>query len=340
MLDPVIASLHGLKCAVAADEVLFRLAILKNAYKANFNPNQPRVPAGSSEGGQWTHVPSWSRDSRVLSDATPDHEWLLGAQYAQGPRRPGIPRPVRINGRWFQPTPAEAARLAAAESEAQAATARVRALDPNWRPTAELYGTVDGLIRSTEGAARQARVRFDELRSGIGGNFGPPLTSPAQRLDGPAWITAYRSAHSRRDLFGNETGLRNDDTVSVAEFDGRSVFGVNSDALTYTGADRVAAQRAVDTLVQNYPYIMRTGNVGQKPNDALYHAEATILLRAAGASGGNLAGRTIIVEVDREMCTSCRLVLPKLGFELGNPTATFIDHIGTRRTMRDGRWLD
>jgi hypothetical protein len=36
---------------------LLRLAFLLR--KANFNPDQPRVPAGNPDGGQWTKVPGW-----------------------------------------------------------------------------------------------------------------------------------------------------------------------------------------------------------------------------------------------------------------------------------------
>jgi len=58
--------------------------------KANFNPNQPRVPAGNSDGGQWTHEGGTSRinDGRVISDAMPDNDWMPGAQYAAGPKGP------------------------------------------------------------------------------------------------------------------------------------------------------------------------------------------------------------------------------------------------------------
>ena len=70
------------------------------------------------------------------------------------------------------------------------------------------------------------------------------------------------------------------------------------------------------------------------------HAEATVLLKSAGANGGTLAGQTVEVYVDREMCaTSCRKVLPLLGLELGNPTVTFIDsQTGAKMIMRDGKW--
>lgn len=63
------------------------------AFRAKaYNPDQPRVPAGNPDGGQWTYgdgAPTSGssdgrrNDPRVLSDATPDNPWKPGAQYAQ-----------------------------------------------------------------------------------------------------------------------------------------------------------------------------------------------------------------------------------------------------------------
>jgi hypothetical protein len=51
-------------------------------HKAGFNPNEPRVPAGNADGGQWTNDSGRSvDDSEILSDA-PDSRWIPGAQYA------------------------------------------------------------------------------------------------------------------------------------------------------------------------------------------------------------------------------------------------------------------
>jgi hypothetical protein len=66
----------------------------------HYDPTQPRVPAGHSDGGQWTRenygadAPSETFDvsqirstpdiSAVLSDVTPDNSWKPGAQYAAG----------------------------------------------------------------------------------------------------------------------------------------------------------------------------------------------------------------------------------------------------------------
>jgi hypothetical protein len=72
-----------------------------------YRPDQPRVPAGNPDGGQWTSegevgagsiIADRARDRgssrsdlHLLSDATPDNDWKPGAQYAAARnRRPGI----------------------------------------------------------------------------------------------------------------------------------------------------------------------------------------------------------------------------------------------------------
>ena len=84
---------------------------------------------------------------------------------------------------------------------------------------------------------------------------------------------------------------------------------------------------------------MATGNVGHKPNDALFHAEINALLRAAEPYGGSLAGRTIEMSVDRRLCDSCDKILPSIGTHLGNPTVRIIDGNGALWIMRDGIWI-
>lgn len=89
-------------------------------------------------------------------------------------------------------------------------------------------------------------------------------------------------------------------------------------------------------LVERYPDIMRLENLGWKPNDALYHAEANALLRAAEAHGGSLAGRAIEISVDRELCRSCEIILPELGAELDNPNVRITDGKGDIWILRNG----
>lgn len=56
------------------------------SYVIKYNPDQPRVPAGNPDGGEWTSEGDSSaapaNDSRVISDATPYNTWKPGAQYA------------------------------------------------------------------------------------------------------------------------------------------------------------------------------------------------------------------------------------------------------------------
>lgn len=52
--------------------------------KAGFNPNEPRVPAGNPDGGQWTTGEGsvGHNDPHVISDATPNNAWIPGTRYA------------------------------------------------------------------------------------------------------------------------------------------------------------------------------------------------------------------------------------------------------------------
>jgi MafB19-like deaminase len=205
-------------------------------HRSHFNPNQPRVPAGNPDGGQWTNTGGGT-----------------------------------------------GSRLAAAEKP------------------------------------RLGR------RTVI-----PLVLEAAKRL-----IKAYRSERGLWDLFERKEG-----TVAFAELDGTKVFGANSTSPAYTSADEVAAIELRNVLMEKYPKNFRAEHVGQMPNDALFHAETTVLLRAARQAGGTLAGRTLTVHVDAKLCNNCQKVLPYVGLEVGNPTVTFVDPKGLTKTMRDGAWLD
>lgn len=132
---------------------------------------------------------------------------------------------------------------------------------------------------------------------------------------------------------------RAEGTVAFASVDGKPVFGVNSDAPGYTVADGAAARIMRDRLVTEYPDVMNTDGISWKPNDVVYHAEATALMRAAEPLGGSLAGRTIDIGVDRGLCPSCDAALPYIGLQLGNPTVRITDTTGAKWVMRDGVWI-
>ncbi len=129
-------------------------------------------------------------------------------------------------------------------------------------------------------------------------------------------------------------------TVATTEVDGQQFMGVNSRGPGYTQGDFEAAQQTRDRLIETYPDVMASQNPGQIPNDALFHAEATAILRAARANGGSLAGRTFDLHVDNTMCDSCDAVLPLLTRELGIPTIQLIGPGGRTRTIRNGYWAN
>src|SRR5712691_8895817 len=107
------------------------------SHRSHFNPNQPRVPAGNPNGGQWTSLGDSRNDARIISDAAPDNDWRPGAQFAQGWRRGPIR--VRIGEQLVEVEGGQAARLVEAQARAQKATARVRELDRSWRPRPSAY---------------------------------------------------------------------------------------------------------------------------------------------------------------------------------------------------------
>jgi hypothetical protein len=133
-------------------------------------------------------------------------------------------------------------------------------------------------------------------------------------------INAYRSGNLLFDLFGNRSGA-----VALTTIDDKDIFGSNSTSSTYTDADFRAATEMRDKLVAKYPIVMSAENVGYTPGNALFHAETNVLLRAAEANGGTLAGRSLDIYVDRKICQNCETMVPLVGLELGNPTLTYVD---------------
>jgi hypothetical protein len=201
---------------------------------------------------------------------------------------------------------------------------QVQEIDPAWKPRTSLStpDSIEGDIAAAEGEAQEAQARLREF---------------AQQ-EPESLIGAYRRQQGL-DLLGDPIWSREQNTVATCKVGDVPLIGTNSGSITYTQRDQAAAERWRDTLVQNYPTVMNTEKIGGFPNDAVFHAEATCLFRAARANGGTLAGQTIEVHVDRPMCFRCKKVLPYIGLELGNPTVTFFDPDGLVRTMRDGVWV-
>ncbi len=149
-------------------------------------------------------------------------------------------------------------------------------------------------------------------------------------------VETFSKENLLRNLFGETVPV-----VAVTSLDDRHVFELNSDisdfSSLYTDKDRALADQFRDSMVVKYPDDMSRGNIGWAPNDALYHAEATVLLRAWEQNDRTLEGKELLVVVNRKMCdTSCPTVLPLLGLELGNPKITFVDDKKSREN-NEGR---
>jgi hypothetical protein len=328
-LRAIACALSELKWLGAARR--FEIAMERHALalKYGYNPSQPRVPRGEDGAGEWTRVGGGY--VRVAGGGRSSD----GGRSRYGDYFPGA-------------THGQLVRLNQNIARTEEALKQIGRYDPNWRPGAQSLsspGSIEGAIRHSEARAIEAAAKLQQLRSGIGGNLGPRYEEPANRtpssgaFDGPAWIVAYRSANNMPDLFGRPSWPNDRGTVAVAEVDGRLYFGVNSRGPGYSSVDRREADIWRTKLNNKYTSHFDSENIGEVPNDSFYHAEATILVRASRENGGTLEGRTIEVHTDRKMCpTSCPIILPRLGLELGNPRVVFTDQNGTSRTMYNGKW--
>jgi hypothetical protein len=239
-------------------------------------------------------------------------------------------------------------RRGSAVARSENALTQIRRYEPSWQPREQSFeapGSINGAISAAEARAVYAESYLTRLRTGNGRNYGPPLdplpqTGASPRaFDGGAWIDIYRTINNAPNLFGEPIWPQDKDTVAVGMADDQLFVGVNRWAPGYTAADLARAIDARNDLIQKYPDVMATGNIGAIPNNSLFHAEPNLLIRAAYRFG-SLENRTIEMEVDREICYSCCQVLPKLGLELGNPYVVIVERgTGTRSEMWNGQWL-
>ena len=146
--------------------LLLDLKLLKLGlhFKAGFRPDQPRVPAGSPDGGQWTD--EGIEPTKVSS---------------RGPRETA---PRRISGRWTEARPAQVTRLQISNAQMQAALREVRRADPRWKPTPQAYETIEGEIAANEATTREAEARLYKLQGyGIGTGRYADESIPARGSD-------------------------------------------------------------------------------------------------------------------------------------------------------------
>ncbi|CAD5277760.1 conserved hypothetical protein [Bosea sp. 62] len=151
---------------------------------SKYNPDQPRVPAGNPDGGQWTS--GGGEGSAGEDSLSSDLERALDGldkdslDWATGRSRGGA-------GAWPNATPAQQARLVASELQAQAAIRRVQEIDARWKPPASISEGIEGAIATNQAAVRQAEARLRELQ-GMGIGPGPfaeesiPSRGPSRRF--------------------------------------------------------------------------------------------------------------------------------------------------------------
>jgi len=114
--------------------------------KAGYNPDQPSVPKGNPDGGQWSGDAGKDAGDRARSTD-------ISAQRRGGPRMPA--------------TPAQHARLAVANARAREAVSRVQQIDPHWRPqsvtSTDNAADYEVMIRAKQAETREAEARFMAL---------------------------------------------------------------------------------------------------------------------------------------------------------------------------------
>lgn len=184
---------------------------LPPAGKSNFDPSQPRLPRGSFGGGRWTSGGLPDAADGGFGTGQPRRTPASGPRYAQARGgRPGGGRTIRA-GRYGQMEAnlAQETRFEMARLWAESEIARVRRIDPNWRPQEGLYDTIEGAIRDQQTVPRQANAYLNSLVRRIGDNGGPPLDIPPPLPQRSAYevllpggqIAGYRAPGARPEIY-------------------------------------------------------------------------------------------------------------------------------------------
>jgi hypothetical protein len=115
-----------------------------------FNPNQPRMPAGNSDGGRWTATGG--------SGGAQIHRVSRTPSRPPGGGRSGAPQtvPVRIAGRTEMVSPTTYSQRQSSATLAQNMTNLARRFDRNWRPEPSMVGNVAGQIAANQSTTAQA----------------------------------------------------------------------------------------------------------------------------------------------------------------------------------------
>jgi HK97 family phage portal protein len=187
------------------------------ALELRYSPDQPRAPAGSTNGGQWVPAGGGGSGGGKIGGGGRDTTQRTSLAMNIDPNIANDPggllhdvqyRPGRT-GRIFPgpggPTYEQLDRLDATREEAVTLMTRVRARDPAWRPGAVLTNPADveSDIARYESWRNDARARLDELSpGGIGDNNPPePFRIFPNLLGRRAKISERDNDETRRSLY-------------------------------------------------------------------------------------------------------------------------------------------
>jgi hypothetical protein len=170
-----LAQIYGLRIPVRDLDgcQLKQLAAIAPLAKAGFNPDEPRIPAGQPEGGEWT---TGGEVGAAEADTAPDSSEPATASvstppYAEEP--PVAPSPHLVGGRWPAPTGANTNPLL---HPAQAEE------DENSRRGGPLSDIIDPLREVRQERYDWLRTQLEELEPG---------NRALQRLTGPDYSPTW-----------------------------------------------------------------------------------------------------------------------------------------------------
>jgi hypothetical protein len=186
-----LEALEAARYAVMKASYEVKLILAEIAHK-RFDPSQPRVPAGNSDGGQWTST-GGSGEGRVQVVSRTPPRAPGGRRNTNGPPV----RPITIAGRteWVSPTVFH--QYNSSYALAQSMTNLARRYDANWRPESSVVGNVAGQIAANNATTAQALRHIQRINPHAISSSGSTLSIVAPRGQPPGFIARDAAASIR-----------------------------------------------------------------------------------------------------------------------------------------------